>query len=177
MQGLASKPVEISGFGSLVVNVWMAELLTEALSAATVPAMESGSEATRELTVVAAVIRDEKGRVLLTQRPDGRHMGGLWEFPGGKINDGEAPSHALARELDEELGIEIVVQRPLTFAVHEEPGLRILLLFYNAGIVSGEPHGRESQAVEWVSVTELSSFPTPPADAELIRLLADGSIP
>ena len=104
-------------------------------------------------------------------------MGGLWEFPGGKIDDGEAPSEALVRELDEELGIEIVVQRPLTFAVHEEPGLRILLLFYGARIVRGEPHGHEGQAVEWVAVTELPSFPTPPADAELIRLLADDSIP
>ena len=104
-------------------------------------------------------------------------MGGLWEFPGGKIDDGEAPSEALVRELDEELGIEIVVQRPLTFAIHEEPGLRILLLFFDARIARGEPHGHEGQAVEWVAVTELSSFPTPPADAELIRLLAEGSIP
>ena len=104
-------------------------------------------------------------------------MGGLWEFPGGKIDDGEAPADALIRELDEELGVEIVVQRPLTFAVHEEPDLRILLLFYSAQISRGEPLGHEGQAVEWVAVTDLPSFPTPPADAELVRLLADGSIP
>lgn len=104
-------------------------------------------------------------------------MGGLWEFPGGKIDDGEAPGEALVRELEEELGIEIVVQRPLTFAVHEEPSLRILLLFYGARIVRGEPHGHEGQAVEWVEATELPSFPTPPGDAELIRLLVEGSIP
>ena len=104
-------------------------------------------------------------------------MGGLWEFPGGKIDDGEAPGEALVRELDEELGIEIVVQRPLTFAVHQEPGLRILLLFYGARIARGEPHGHEGQAVEWVAVTELPSLPTPPADAELIRLLMEGSAP
>jgi 8-oxo-dGTP diphosphatase len=139
--------------------------------------MKRGAKSTREITVVAAVIRDGEGRVLLAQRPEGRHMGGLWEFPGGKINDGEAPSEALVRELDEELGIEIVVQRPLTFAVHEEPGLRILLLFFNARIARGEPQGHEGQAVEWVAVSELPSFPTPPADAELIRLLTDGSIP
>ena len=104
-------------------------------------------------------------------------MGGLWEFPGGKIDDGEAPAEALVRELDEELGIAVSVEKPLTFAVHEEPGLRVLLLFYAARIISGEPHGHEGQAVEWVPVTELPSYPTPPADAELVRRLADGSIP
>ncbi len=104
-------------------------------------------------------------------------MGGLWEFPGGKIADREAPGEALVRELHEELGIELVVRRPLTFAVHEEPGLRILLLFYEARIAKGEPHGHEGQAIEWVAATDLPSFPTPPADAELIHLLAEGSIP
>jgi 8-oxo-dGTP diphosphatase len=152
-------------------------VLTDEISAATVSAMAPSQGPPREITVVAAVIRDDEGRVLLAQRPEGRHMGGLWEFPGGKIDDGEAPSEALVRELDEELGIEIVVQRPLTFAIHEEPGLRILLLFFNARIARGDPHGHEGQAVEWVAVTELSSFPTPPADAELIRLLAERSIP
>jgi len=143
----------------------------------TVPTMASSSPPLREITVVAGVIRDDKGRVLLTQRPTGRHMGGLWEFPGGKIDDGEAPSEALMRELDEELGIEIVVQRPLTFAIHDEPGLRILLLFFDARISGGEPRGHEGQAVEWVAMKDLPSFPTPPADAELIRLLAERSIP
>jgi len=113
--------------------------------------MAPSSNPPREITVVAAVIRDKEGRVLLAQRPEGRHMGGLWEFPGGKIDDGEAPSEALVRELDEELGTEIVVQRPLTFAVHEEPGLRILLLFYGARIARGEPQGHEGQAVEWAT--------------------------
>ncbi|MBD3856847.1 MAG: (deoxy)nucleoside triphosphate pyrophosphohydrolase, partial [Acidobacteria bacterium] len=94
--------------------------------------MAASQNPPREITVVAAVIRDQEDRVLLTKRPEGRHMGGLWEFPGGKINDGEAPGEALVRELEEELGIGIEVQRPLTFAVHEEPGLRILLLFYGA---------------------------------------------
>ena len=103
-------------------------------------------------------------------------MGGLWEFPGGKIDDGEAPAEALVRELDEELGIKIKVDNPLTFAVHEEAGLRILLLFFNASILLGTPHGFEGQAVEWVLVENLMSYPTPPADAELIRQLAAGSI-
>jgi 8-oxo-dGTP diphosphatase len=139
--------------------------------------MVSRDESTHSITVVAAVIRDADGRVLLTQRPQDRHMGGLWEFPGGKINGGETPSEALVRELDEELGIEVAVERPLTFAVHEEPGLRILLLFYGARIISGEPHGHEGQAVEWVPVVELPSYPTPPADAELVRRLLDDPIP
>jgi 8-oxo-dGTP diphosphatase len=133
--------------------------------------------AIRELTVVAAVIHDAEGRVLLTQRPADTHMGGLWEFPGGKIDGDEAYSDALARELEEELGIEVEVKKPLTFAVHEEFGLRILLLFFEARIVSGEPRGHEGQAVRWVPASELPSYPTPPADAELVRLLADGSIP
>jgi len=124
---------------------------------------------------VAAVIRDADRRVLLTKRPQGSHMGGLWEFPGGKVDDGEAPGNALARELHEELGLEVRVERPFTFAVHEEPGLRILLLFYAVQIVGGEPRGREGQAVKWVPATELSSYPTPPADAEIVRRLAEES--
>ena len=142
-----------------------------------VPAMASGSDCSREITVAAAVIRDPEGRVLLSQRPRGQHMGGLWEFPGGKIDNGEAPENALVRELEEELGIEVAVDRPLTFAVHEEPGLRILLLFFRAHIVSGQPRGHEGQAWAWVPVAELSFFPTPPADLELVRRLTDGSIP
>ena len=141
------------------------------------PAVETRSSFVRQITVVAAVIRDAEGRVLMTQRPADRHMGGLWEFPGGKIDDGEAPSEALARELDEELGIEVEVGRPLTFAVHEEPGLRILLLFYAARIVSGSLRGHEGQAVEWVAVSALHLRPTPPADADLVRRLIEEAFP
>jgi 8-oxo-dGTP diphosphatase len=131
--------------------------------------------AVREITVVAAVIRDANGRVLLTRRAIDRHMGGLWEFPGGKIDEGEGPSEALVRELEEELGITVAVDKPLTFAVHEEPGLRILLLFYRARIESGEPRGREGQPVQWIAVADLPSYPTPPADGELVEHLVDGA--
>jgi 8-oxo-dGTP diphosphatase len=138
--------------------------------------MDAGSVGTvdprRSFTVVAAVIRDGNGRVLLTRRPDGKHMGGLWEFPGGKIEDGESPADALVRELAEELGVTIAVGPPMTFAVHEEPELRILLLFYSAEIVGGEPCGDEGQAIAWVSPRELASYPTPPADAALVAHLA-----
>jgi 8-oxo-dGTP diphosphatase len=130
-------------------------------------------EAVRQLTVVAAVIRDLEGRVLLTRRAEDAHLGGLWEFPGGKVDEGEGPAEALVRELREELGMEAEVEHPVTFAIHEELGLRILLLFFAARIVSGEPHGREGQAVAWVSTADFLDYPTPPADAELIRLLAD----
>ncbi len=137
--------------------------------------MAKDTPTTNSTTVVAAVIRDTDGRVLLTRRPPGSHMEGLWEFPGGKVDDGEAPRDALARELTEELGLEVRVEQPITFAVHEEPGLRILLLFYSVRIVAGEPRGREGQAVTWVPVIDLPSYPTPPADAEIVRRLAEES--
>ncbi len=128
----------------------------------------------RSLTVVAAVIRDRQGRVLLTRRPEHRHMGGLWEFPGGKVRQGEAPAAALERELAEELGVAVAVGEPITFAVHEEPGLRILLLFYAAAITAGHPSPHEGQAIAWAATASLGDYPTPPADAVLVRrLLAD----
>ena len=126
----------------------------------------------RSFTVVAAVIRDESGAILMTRRPAGTHMGGLWEFPGGKVEDGESPEAALVREIDEELGATIEVGEPVTFAVHEEPGLRILLLFFSARVISGEPHPHEGQTIAWVPPADLDTYPTPPADAELVRRLS-----
>jgi 8-oxo-dGTP diphosphatase len=131
------------------------------------------NEPLRSPTVVAAVIRDIDDRVLLARRPQGRHMGGLWEFPGGKVRDGEAPARALVRELVEELGVSVEVGNPITFAVHEEPGMRILLLFYAATIVDGEPRPQEGQAIAWVPRAELDRYPTPPADAALVRQLIE----
>jgi 8-oxo-dGTP diphosphatase len=129
------------------------------------------------MTVVAAVIRDEAGRVLIAQRPEGRHMGGLWEFPGGKVEPGEAPAEALARELREELGLGIAVGAPITFAVHEESGLRILLLFYGARIIDGVATAHEGQPVRWVAPSDLPRYPMPPADGELVARLAAGGTP
>ena len=139
--------------------------------------MTSSDSAPVSFTVVAAVIRDRTGRLLLARRPEGRHMAGLWEFPGGKVHDGEAPAAALERELAEELGLEITVGDPITFATHEEPGLRILLLFYEAAIRSGDPHPREGQEVAWVPPAELRRYPTPPADAALVERLAAVPMP
>jgi 8-oxo-dGTP diphosphatase len=129
-------------------------------------------KATRDITVVAAVICDREGRVLLARRPDHKHMGGLWEFPGGKIHTNENPRAALVRELREELGVEASIGEPLKSAVHEEPGLRILLHFFAARLLAGQPGGREGQELRWVHPCELSDYPTPPADAELVALLA-----
>jgi 8-oxo-dGTP diphosphatase len=127
---------------------------------------------TASFTVVAAVIRDRQGRVLLARRPAGRHMAGLWEFPGGKVHDGESPAAALVRELAEELDVCARIGDPITFAVHEEPGLRIVLLFYEAALEGGKPQPREGQEIAWVPPAELQRYPTPPADAELVALLS-----
>jgi 8-oxo-dGTP diphosphatase len=131
----------------------------------------------REITVVAAVIRDDAGRVLISRRPEGRHMGGLWEFPGGKIDAGEAPAEALVRELREELGLGVTVGAPITFAVHEEPGLRILLLFYDARVTHGVATANEGQGYRWVAASELPRYPMPPADGELVARLAGDQTP
>jgi 8-oxo-dGTP diphosphatase len=128
--------------------------------------------------VVAAVIRDAVGRILLARRPATAHMGGLWEFPGGKVNAGESPVTGLERELAEELGLTASIGAPLTFAVHEEPGMRILLLFFAVAIGSGStPKPLEGQEIAWVEPENLGSYPTPPADAELVKLLIAGRMP
>jgi 8-oxo-dGTP diphosphatase len=121
--------------------------------------------------VVAAVIRDDAGKILLTRRPEGRHMGGLWEFPGGKVKDGESPAAGLVRELEEELALSARIGVPLTFAVHEEPAMRIILLFYDVAVGRSEPRPLEGQKIAWVAREDLRSYPTPPADAKLIELL------
>lgn len=122
--------------------------------------------------VVAAVIRDGAGRLLLTRRPEGSHMAGLWEFPGGKVEAGETPIAALERELEEELAISAKIGSPLTFSVHEEPEMRIVLLFFAATIGDAQPMALEDQQIAWVAPEDLPSYPTPPADAELVRILS-----
>jgi len=131
------------------------------------------SRAEAPTIVVAAVIRDREGKVLLTQRPEGVHMAGLWEFPGGKVESGEAPVAALERELEEELGLETVIKDPVTFALHEEPGKRILLLFFEVAMGDTPPRAREGQQMAWVAPADLGSYPAPPADRGLIRRLME----
>ncbi len=134
----------------------------------------TGPNPPKRLTVVAAVIHDSLGRILLARRPDDRHMGGLWEFPGGKVEPGEDPQAALRRELREELTVEIEVGRLLDRAHHAEPGLEIDLLFFEAKVVSGAPFPVDDQEIAWVAPADLASYPTPPADARLVARLAAG---
>jgi 8-oxo-dGTP diphosphatase len=124
--------------------------------------------------VAAAVISDDAGRLLMARRPEGKHMAGLWEFPGGKVAAHEKPDEALVRELREELAVESRIGEPLTFAVHDEPERRILLLFYAATVVGGAPRPMEGQEIRWVAPQDLPRLSTPPADQALIRRLAEG---
>ena len=123
--------------------------------------------------VVAAVVEDGGGRFLVARRPAGSHLAGLWEFPGGRVEPGEEPAAALVRELREELGVEAVAGDPITFAWHRDAQRDVLLLFYGASIRAGSPRGLEGQEVRWVSREELRELDTPPADAELVRRLAE----
>ncbi len=122
--------------------------------------------------MVAAVVERDDGRLLLARRLPSAHLGGLWEFPGGAVEDGEMPAEALARELLEELGVGIAVGDPITFAFHRDERRDVVLLFYVARIVQGEPRGLQGQEVRWFSRAELAALATPPADAALVRRLS-----
>lgn len=130
----------------------------------------------RRLLLVAAVaLIDPDGRVLLAQRPAGKQLAGLWEFPGGKVDPGETPEAALIRELDEELGIETwnSCLAPLTFASHAYDDFHLLMPLFACRRWSGVPRGREGQALAWVPARKLTDYPMPPADLPLIPILRD----
>lgn len=118
--------------------------------------------------VVAAAIFDTHGQVLVARRPLHVHQGGLWEFPGGKLEAGETPSHALRRELLEELGIEVVRARPLIQIRHDYPDKSVLLDVWRVDEFSGHPHGREGQPVEWVAPDQLLLRDFPAANQAII---------
>jgi len=125
------------------------------------------------LLVVAVALIDSDGRVLVQQRPAGKPMAGLWEFPGGKIEPGELPEAALIREIREELGVELV-RESLTPAIFASDGLgtrHLLLLVYLAREWSGEPEARHASALQWLRPGELRGLAMPPADEPLIDLL------
>jgi 8-oxo-dGTP diphosphatase len=118
---------------------------------------------------------DVEGRVLLAQRPEGKSMAGLWEFPGGKIEPGETPEAALIRELQEELGIDTWASclAPLTFASHSYEDFHLLMPLFVCRKWQGQPRSRENQALKWVRPTDLRSYPMPAADVPLIPILRD----
>jgi len=123
------------------------------------------------IEVAAGVLRDDAGRVLLAQRLEGRHLAGLWEFPGGKIEPGETGEQALARELAEELGIRTGPARPLVSVLHDYPEKKIRLNLYEVHSFDGQPHGAEGQPLGWYRPDEMRALEMPEADRPLIRLL------
>ncbi|MGY6586796.1 MAG: Nudix family hydrolase [Wenzhouxiangella sp.] len=127
------------------------------------------------IPVVAGVIRDVGGRILLAQRPSGKHLAGCWEFPGGKVDSGESHAQALQRELDEELGLQVESSSPLLSLCHHYPDRSIRLLLRTVERWSGVPDGREGQALGWFSLEQARALTMPEADRPILRLLsADG---
>ena len=129
----------------------------------------------RLLLVVACALLDQDGRVLIAQRPEGKALAGLWEFPGGKVEMGEAPEATLIRELQDELGITVKEPclAPLTFASFAYPDFHLLMPLYVCRRWEGVVIAREHQALKWVRPNELRNFPMPPADEPLIPALID----
>ena len=123
--------------------------------------------------VAACALIDPDGRVLIAQRPEGKSMAGLWEFPGGKVEAGEQPEQSLIRELQEELGITVKPEclAPLTFASHSYPDFHLLMPLYVCRRWEGFVEAREKQRLKWVRPNELRNYPMPPADEPLISHL------
>jgi 8-oxo-dGTP diphosphatase len=125
--------------------------------------------------VVAVALIDVDGRVLLTQRPPGKAMAGLWEFPGGKVHEGETPEAALIRELKEELDIDVAAAclAPLTFASHRYERFHLLMPLYVCRRWDGTVSPREGQSLAWVRPARLDDYAMPPADKPLVALLRE----
>jgi len=125
------------------------------------------------LIVAACALIDADGRVLIAQRPEGRSMAGLWEFPGGKVEAGERPEETLIRELEEELGVVVrdACLAPLTFTSHSYPDFHLLMPLYVCRRWEGVPTAQEGQNLKWVRPNRLKDYPMPPADLPLISHL------
>ena len=129
----------------------------------------------KTILVVAVVLIDRDGRVLLSQRPSGKSMAGLWEFPGGKVENGEVPEEALIRELKEELGIDTWSSclAPLSFVSHSYEDFHLLMPVFVCRKWVGSPTPMEGQALKWVNRDELKDYPMPPADIPMIAVIRD----
>ena len=129
----------------------------------------------KTVLVSAVALIDRDGRVLLAQRPEGKSMAGLWEFPGGKVEGGETPEAALVRELHEELGIETwnTCLAPLTFASHTYDDFHLLMPLFACRKWNGIVQPKEGQTLKWVYPKDFSNYPMPPADIPLIPILRD----
>jgi 8-oxo-dGTP diphosphatase len=127
------------------------------------------------LLVAACALVDPDGRVLIARRPEGKPMAGLWEFPGGKVEDGERPEATLIRELKEELAIDVTEAclAPLTFASHAYEGFHLLMPLYVCRRWDGTVTAREGQELAWVRPNQLAGYPMPPADVPLVAQLRD----
>ncbi len=127
----------------------------------------------RMVLVVAAALVDPAGRVLLAQRPAHKSLGGLWEFPGGKVEPGESPEAALIREVMEELAVilEPDALDPFAFASHSYADFHLLMPLYVARLWTGEPQPLEAQALAWVKPADMQGYPMPPADRPLVERL------
>ena len=127
------------------------------------------------ILVSAVALIDADGRVLLAQRPEGKSLAGLWEFPGGKVEPGETPEAALIRELHEEIGIDTHASclAPLTFASHTYPDFHLLMPLFACRRWQGIPAPQEGQNLAWVRPQNLRDYPMPPADLPLIPILRD----
>ena len=127
------------------------------------------------LLVSACALVDADGRVLLSQRPEGKSLAGLWEFPGGKVEPGETPEETLIRELQEEISVETQTAclAPLTFASHTYEIFHLLMPLFVCRRFSGIPTAREGQVLKWVRPKNMRDYPMPPADYPLIPFLID----
>jgi 8-oxo-dGTP diphosphatase len=127
----------------------------------------------KTVMVSAVLLIDSDNRILLAQRPDGKSMAGLWEFPGGKIEQNETPEYALIRELSEELGIMTGIDciQPLTFASHSYDDFHLLMPVFACRTWKGTPIAREGQTLKWVNKGDLNQYPMPAADIPLIPLI------
>jgi 8-oxo-dGTP diphosphatase len=129
----------------------------------------------RLLLVAACALVDVDHRVLLSRRPEGKPMAGLWEFPGGKVSEGETPEACVIRELQEELGLDVTANclAPLTFASHGYDDFHLLMPLFVCRVWEGLPRPREGQAIKWLRPRDMGGYPMPPADRPLVAFLRD----